>query len=76
MLRQATSVEVAFIIKETDKNEAKFSFRSKVKDVASLCEQFGGGGHKLAAGCVLNCSIEEALSKVLPEVEKLVDKIA
>ncbi|MCR4881151.1 MAG: bifunctional oligoribonuclease/PAP phosphatase NrnA [bacterium] len=74
MMRQATSVEIAFIIKETVKGEAKFSFRSKEKDVATLCEQFGGGGHKLAAGCVLNCSIEEALMQVLPEVEKLVDK--
>ena len=73
MLRQATSVEISFIIKETIKGEAKFSFRSKAIDVASLCEQFGGGGHKLAAGCVLNTSIADALNQVLPEVEKLVD---
>lgn len=74
MLRQATSVEIAFVVKETVKNEAKFSFRSKEKDVASLCSQFGGGGHKLAAGCILKSSIDEALKIVLPEVQKLVEK--
>ncbi|MCQ2957529.1 MAG: bifunctional oligoribonuclease/PAP phosphatase NrnA [Candidatus Gastranaerophilales bacterium] len=74
MLRQATSVEVAFLVKETIKNEAKFSFRSKTTDVASLCETFGGGGHKYAAGCLLDGSIDNALEKVLPEVIKLVEK--
>lgn len=74
MLRQASTVEVAFVVKETVKNEAKFSFRSKTKDVASLCSLFGGGGHKLAAGCILKTSLEDALNQVLPEVKKLVEK--
>jgi len=74
MLRQASSVEVAFVVKETVKNEAKFSFRSKTKDVASLCALFGGGGHKFAAGCILKTSLDEALSMVLPEVQKMVEK--
>lgn len=74
MLRQASSVEVAFVVKETVKNEAKFSFRSKEKDVASLCSMFGGGGHKLAAGCILKASLQEALEIVLPEVKKMVGK--
>ena len=74
MLRQATSVEVAFVVKETVKKEAKFSFRSKEKDVSALCSLFGGGGHKLAAGCILKSSIDDALDVILPEVKKLVDK--
>ncbi len=74
MLRQATSVEVAFIVKETLKKEAKFSFRSKTADVASVCAHFGGGGHTVAAGCILQSSIDEALKSVLPEVENLVEK--
>ena len=74
ILRQAKSVEISFVLKETIKNEAKFSFRSKTLDVSSLCAQFGGGGHKLAAGCILKTSLEEALKIVLPEVKKLVKK--
>ena len=73
ILRQASSVEVSFLVKQTIKNEAKFSFRSKSKNVASLCENFGGGGHKCAAGCLLDTSIDDALEKVLPEVLKLVE---
>jgi len=56
------------------KNEAKFSFRSESKDVSALCAMFGGGGHKLAAGCILKTSIDDELSIVLPEVKKLVAK--
>ena len=74
MLRQATGVEIAFIVQETVKKEAKFSFRSKTKDVASLCEMYGGGGHRLAAGCNLQPPIDDALNKILPEVQKLVEK--
>ncbi len=74
MLRQALSVEVAFVLKETVKNEAKFSFRSKTADVATLCGLFGGGGHKHAAGCILKEPLEDALNEVLPEVKKLVEK--
>ena len=74
MLRQADCVEISFVLKETVKNEAKFSFRSKTKDVSKLCELFGGGGHKLAAGCIIKSSLEDALNQVLPEVKKLVEK--
>ena len=74
MLRQADCVEIAFILKETVKNEAKFSFRSKTKDVSKICELFGGGGHKLAAGCIIKTSLEDALNQVLPEIKKLVEK--
>jgi len=72
ILRQASCVEIAFVLKETVKGEAKFSFRSKSIDVSSLCELFGGGGHKLAAGCIMQTTLDEALNKILPEVEKLV----
>ena len=74
ILRGAMPVEISFVLKETIKGEAKFSFRSKTIDVASLCEEFGGGGHKLAAGCVLNTTLEDALNQVLPKVQSLVEK--
>ena len=74
ILRGAMPVEISFVLKETIKGEAKFSFRSKTIDVASLCEEFGGGGHKLAAGCVLNTTLEDALKQVLPKVQSLVEK--
>ena len=46
------------------------SFRSTGKyDVNAVASRFGGGGHPSAAGCVLNCALEEAKNKVLSEVK-------
>ena len=70
-LRAISSVEVAFIAKEIAPNVIKFSMRSKTADVASVCLQFGGGGHKLAAGCVIKSSMKTAISKVLSKIEKM-----
>ena len=44
--------------------------RSKTKDVAEICEVFGGGGHKLAAGCVVKASVEDTIKKILEEIRK------
>lgn len=70
-LRAISSTEVAFIAKEIAPSVIKFSMRSKVVDVASICSQFGGGGHKLAAGCVIKSSMKTAISKVLNKIENL-----
>ena len=73
-LRETDCVDVAFVLKETVKGEAKFSFRSKTVDVAKICSQFGGGGHMLAAGCLLKKTLTEALEMVLPKVIEQVEK--
>ena len=73
-LRETDCVDVAFVLKETVKGEAKFSFRSKTIDVAKICQQFGGGGHMLAAGCLLKKPLNEALELVLPKIVEQVEK--
>ena len=70
-LRAISSVEVAFIAKELGANLTKFSMRSKTVDVASIASVFGGGGHKLAAGCVLKSSVKCAVDKVLTQIENM-----
>ena len=70
-LRAISSVEVAFIAKEIAPNITKFSMRSKKIDVAEICANFGGGGHKFAAGCVIKSSVKCAIEKVLSQIEKL-----
>ncbi|MBQ8223051.1 MAG: bifunctional oligoribonuclease/PAP phosphatase NrnA [Bacteroidales bacterium] len=57
----------------------RLSFRSKgdfsVNDLAN--KYFNGGGHQNAAGGTLNCSLEEAIEKllsVLPEYKELLNK--
>ena len=59
---------------EIEPNVIKFSFRSKDPDkfdVARLAQELGGGGHKAAAGLILNASMTEAIKKVVEKAEEL-----
>lgn len=40
-------------------------------DASKVCGAFGGGGHKMASGCELDCPPEETARRVLAAVEKL-----
>ena len=70
-LRAISSTEIAFIAKEIAPGMTKFSMRSKNVDVSAICAMFGGGGHKLAAGCVVKSSVKTAVDKVLAQIENL-----
>ncbi len=64
--RSIKGVEVAILFRENNENKVKVSMRSKGKvNVAAIAEQFGGGGHHNAAGCVMNGTLEEAQGRVL-----------
>lgn len=69
-LRAITSTEVSFVLRETDSKTCKISMRSKNIDIAEICSKFGGGGHKFAAGCTIKGSCEEAIKKILAEINK------
>ena len=69
-LRAIVTTEIAFVVRQLNANMSKVSMRSKSKDVAEICEVFGGGGHKLAAGCVVKCSVEDTIKKILEEIKK------
>ena len=54
-IREIRGVEVAVLIREINKRKYKISMRAKGNvDVAAVCRDFGGGGHKNAAGCVID----------------------
>lgn len=66
-------VECAFIAVEQQNQQVKVSFRSRTtKNVASVAEQFGGGGHKQAAGAILPGPLADALAKVLTAMKQAV----
>jgi len=72
--RSIYGVEVAFLIKEVGDKKFKISFRSRGKvDVNKFCARFGGGGHKVAAGCSIEGSLEEVKNTIVSELQKLVD---
>lgn len=62
-------VEVAIFARERD-DGFKLSFRSNQIDVADICMLYGGGGHKLAAGCTINASLEDVRRAVIEETKK------
>ena len=59
----------------TSPHDCKLSVRTKAPyDAQAICEHFGGGGHKLAAGCTIEKPIEEIkvdLSEVLNNIFQL-----
>jgi len=58
--------QCAFIAVEQPNKKVKFSFRSRTGfDVAQIAEQFGGGGHKQAAGAVLPGTLSATKNQVL-----------
>lgn len=69
-LRAIVTTRVAFVAKEMKSGGTKISMRSKFADVAEICEVFGGGGHKFAAGCTIKASVEEAAKKIINEIKK------
>lgn len=58
--------ETAFIAIEQANQTVKVSFRSRTDlNVAQIAEEFGGGGHKQAAGAVLPGPLNNAVKQVL-----------
>lgn len=70
--RNIEGVEVSIFLREDEDGTYKVSLRSNDNvNVSDVAELFGGGGHERAAGCVFNCPLEEAIKKLLKEVNKV-----
>ena len=61
-------VDVAVCMTQQAKHSYKVSFRSKNVNVAEAAMTFGGGGHILAAGCVVNGFYEDCVCKILKSI--------
>jgi phosphoesterase RecJ-like protein len=66
--RSVAGVEVGLLFMEQPRGGVKVSFRSRGVDVARVAERFGGGGHRLASGAVLDTSLDDARRRVLDAV--------
>ena len=70
-VREIRGVEVAILLREINKHKYKASMRSKgAVDVAAIGSRFGGGGHKNAAGCVIEGTLEEVKDKLKEAFDK------
>lgn len=69
MMLSVGGTEAAVILVEQQTGGFKVSFRSRCQvDCSAIAQQFGGGGHKKAAGAFLNEPLESARQKVLDAV--------
>ncbi len=71
--RSLAGVEVGLLFMEQPRGGVKISFRSRGLDVARVAEQFGGGGHRLASGAIVEASLEEARARVLQAIHAALD---
>ncbi|NLP29867.1 MAG: bifunctional oligoribonuclease/PAP phosphatase NrnA [Clostridiales bacterium] len=68
-LRDIRGIEIAIFLKE-ETNQVKVGLRAKAKaDVSVIAYQFGGGGHKKAAGCLIEGTIEDAKKQIKESVQ-------
>ncbi|MCX7857505.1 MAG: bifunctional oligoribonuclease/PAP phosphatase NrnA [Deltaproteobacteria bacterium] len=64
-IKEIKGIKVAILIRELENGKCKVSMRSKDNvNVGRICGKFGGGGHKNAAGCILEGKPEEVREKV------------
>jgi len=62
--RDVRGVEIAALLKETEPDVWQVSLRARDVDVRALAAQFGGGGHRLAAGCTMRGDLEQVAASV------------
>ncbi|HSV63664.1 MAG TPA: bifunctional oligoribonuclease/PAP phosphatase NrnA [Chthoniobacterales bacterium] len=74
-IRAIQGVIVAVFFEELLEGKVRVSMRSKsdAVDVGAICEKFGGGGHKLAAGARVRGTLTEVEEKILKEICNVVD---
>ena len=68
-------VEATALFKETAPGIYRTSLRSKGDvNVARIAEQFGGGGHRNAAGCTLRGNCSEIEQQILPLLQEAIKR--
>ncbi len=68
-LAEISGVDVTLLFYETEDNKTKVSMRSKEYDVNKFAAQFGGGGHKNAAGIMSDKKLDVFMKEVTSKVK-------
>jgi phosphoesterase RecJ-like protein len=67
-------LQAVVFFKQTDGDEYRVSMRSKGEvDVGMVAKEFGGGGHKNAAGCTVRGHIDELRQMFVARVARAID---
>ena len=67
-------IQAVVFFKQDQGDQYRVSMRSKSEiDIAAVAKQFGGGGHKNAAGCTVSGPIDELRKLFLEKLEHAID---
>jgi len=67
--RSIEGVKLAVTLREEPNGRIKISARAVPGcDAAALCAKFGGGGHKGAAGASMDCTMDEAVERIIAAI--------
>ncbi len=70
--RTIEGVKIAATLRQENEHKVKLSIRAVPGcDAAAICQKFGGGGHKGAAGAGIELPMEQALQAVIDAMPKL-----
>ena len=70
-LLSVDTAKIAVVFTEKDNGKIDVGFRSRVGyDVSGIAARLGGGGHKQAAGALIDGPLDKARERVLEEVKK------
>lgn len=74
-IRSIGDIEVAVMFHEIDPETTRINFRSKGRVVInSVAKKFDGGGHKFAAGAIIEKPYEEVIPMVIEEVQNVIEE--
>ena len=70
--RSIDGVKIAATIRQEGNDRVKISVRAiPGYDAAAICREFGGGGHRGAAGASMNCTMDEAVEALKAALPKI-----
>lgn len=74
-LRKIEGVEVIYILRESTDDRVRVSVRSKHGiDVNEVAKRFGGGGHRLASGCLMHGPLADAEAQLRAAVLEALER--
>lgn len=75
-VRAISTVQVGVLFREIPGVRVRISLRARDgQDVSEVAHTFGGGGHRLAAGCHHELPLEAAEAAVIAEVQRTLNRI-
>ena len=72
--RQIEGVMAGITLREKNNGKFKVSVRTTDElDASAICANFGGGGHKAAAGCMITGTLNEAIAQIIEVVRQALE---